>query len=282
MLTYHTLENTDMKVLYDAFLICFEDYIVKFQLPYKDFVKMLERRGYNPTFSIGAFDNEKLIGFIFNSCRIWDDTLTIYDIGTAVQKEYRNQGITTSMLNEVKTCIENSNIKQYLLEVIKDNTDALNLYLKQGFTIHREFECFSVVKEILKLRQTHEVFFEQTINWSDAISFWDTLPSWQNSIDAIMQNQENYCFATVKLNHKLVGYGILEPTTGDLVQIAVDKKHRHLGIASSIISQLSSLTSSENIRIINVDISNIALRKFLKKIGFQDDISQYEMRLEIN
>ena len=38
------------------------------------------------------------------------------------------------------------NVKKYVLEVIKSNESAVNLYKRQNFQIQRELECFQINK----------------------------------------------------------------------------------------------------------------------------------------
>ncbi|MGL4663174.1 MAG: GNAT family N-acetyltransferase [Culicoidibacterales bacterium] len=277
MICYRTLQHVEMKVLYNAFIACFEDYIVSIQMPYDKFEKMMTRRGYVGELSIGAFDDENLIGFIFNGRRKWENKETIYDMGTAVIKEYRKQGITTGLLNELQSYIQNSEIEQYLLEVIQENTPAYQLYQKQGFEVVRSFACLTAEKKKIESKMNHEVTIVNQLCWDEAITFWDIAPSWQNSIESIMTDPDMFIFAIVKYEERFIGYGIIDKSNGEIVQIAVDEKYRNLGVATSIIAKLTEDVSVDIIRILNIDDSNQQLLTFLKNRGFVEDMNQFEM-----
>lgn len=277
MICYRTLQHVEMKVLYNAFIACFEDYIVSIQMPYDKFEKMMTRRGYVGELSIGAFDDENLIGFIFNGRRKWENKETIYDMGTAVIKEYRKQGITTRLLNELQSYIQNSEIEQYLLEVIQENTPAYQLYQKQGFEVVRSFACLTAEKKKIESKMNHEVIIVNQLCWDEAITFWDIVPSWQNSIESIMTDPDMFIFAIVKYEERFIGYGIIDKSNGEIVQIAVDEKYRNLGVATSIIAKLTDNVSVDIIRILNIDDSNQQLLTFLKNRGFVEDMNQFEM-----
>ncbi len=52
----------------------------------------------------------------------------------AVDPSYRNQGIATSLINNlIEVCIDN-NLESITLEVRESNVSAINLYTKLGFT----------------------------------------------------------------------------------------------------------------------------------------------------
>lgn len=88
----------------------------------------------NPTSNIllaVSDENPKLIyGFI--DFWITFDSATICQI--AVKKEYQNQGVASMLLNESYMILKANDVLFYTLEVREHNTNAINLYLKHGFT----------------------------------------------------------------------------------------------------------------------------------------------------
>jgi len=150
MIEYKTLEGIDTEILYTVFLNAFKDYQVNMEISLLKFNELLISRGYNSQISMGAFENGELVGFVFNGLRKWNEKPTAYDTGTGVIREYRKQGITSNLMLNIKNLLKSKKIYQYLLEVIKTNTNALELYKKQGFEIVREFECYRLEKKYLK------------------------------------------------------------------------------------------------------------------------------------
>lgn len=55
------------------------------------------------------------------------------DLGISVLKDYWGQSIGTTLLNACIKCAKQAGYKQLELEVIADNTNAINLYKKAGF-----------------------------------------------------------------------------------------------------------------------------------------------------
>lgn len=280
MVKYKSLESTSIEMLHETFIDAFSDYKVKFDLPLYKFQQMLQRRGYVPGISLGAFIDKRLIGFVLNGFRSWDEKPTVYDTGTGVIKEYRKQGITSSMLNILRELLKENKVEQYLLEVIQTNTSAFNLYKKQGFEIKRELKCFVLDKNKYVPAadfKTERIETVSLINWEEIIKFWDYVPSWQNSIDSIKAVPDTFIYSVVRNNGKIIGYGIIDQKAGDIPQIATDKNYRNKGIAKSILTDLISSTESEKISVLNVDGKSQAMINFLLKSGFENYIDQYEM-----
>ncbi len=127
MFTYKTLEGTGVEVLREVFEDAFSDYQVKMELPLWKFQQMLQRRGFAPEISLGAYHKDRLVGFVLNGLRVWNGKPTVYDMGTGVIGEYRKQGITSSMLMALKSLLKEKRVDQYLLEVLQVNTPAVEL-----------------------------------------------------------------------------------------------------------------------------------------------------------
>ncbi|NFM18480.1 GNAT family N-acetyltransferase [Clostridium sporogenes] len=284
MFNYDTLENIGIETLHKTFLNAFSDYQVKMDLPILKFQYMLQRRGYVAKASIGAFNDDILVGFVLNGVRNWDGKLTAYDTGTGVIETYRKQGITSNMLLNVRQLFKEMEVEQYLLEVIQSNTSAFQIYKKQGFKILRDFECFHLDKNKYNPITTYKVEHINMVNpddWRELKGFWDFVPSWQNSIDSINAISDAFIYSVVRLNDSIVGYGVIDKKTGDIPQIAVNKNYRCKGIASSIITDLIKNTESNNINVINVDGESKPMKDFLLKLGLEYGVSQYEMILKL-
>lgn len=284
MFIYNTVENISIEELHNTFLDAFSDYQVKMDLPLLKLQQMLQRRGYVAEVSIGAFEDNVLVGFLLNAVRQWNGKLSAYDTGTAVIPSYRNHGITSNMFLHAKELLKKMQVQQYLLEVIQSNTSAVNLYKKQGFQILREFECFNLDKNKCTYATTHNVKHIKTITeslWQKLMKFWDFKPSWQNSIDSIKAIPDNFIYSIVSMGDIIAGYGIIDKNTGDIPQIAVDKNYRGKGIGKSIFIDLLNSTESNSIKVLNVDSQSVSMKNFLLNLGFNRNVKQYEMVLKL-
>ena len=139
MVTYTTLEDVSYATLYDSFMKAFVGFRITKEADYKIFCEMLESHNYNPRISVGAFDIEtgELVSFVLNSI-LKNDNETAYDILTGTIPNYRRRGISSSIFVKVKELLKQKQVKLYTTEVLKNNPDALNLYLSQGFEVKGE------------------------------------------------------------------------------------------------------------------------------------------------
>ena len=282
MYTYKILDNTELSIIHQAFVEAFSDYQVKMDLPFSKFDNMIKRRGFIPELSIGAFDNEKLIGFVLNGARMWNGKFTAYDLGTGVIPDYRKKGITSEILKNVKDLCKENNIESYLLEVLQNNTGAVELYRKQGFQTTRDFDCYYLKKEDFSPSicvEIENVEFICLNQWEEIQKLWDCNPSWQNSIDSVNVFPDRFSYSIVTVENKIVGYGVVDKVTGDIPQIAVSKEYRNKGIGKSIISDLFNKTEANKLSLINVDCRDVNFKGFLTHEGFINYVSQYEMIL---
>ncbi|WP_277405807.1 GNAT family N-acetyltransferase [Lacrimispora xylanisolvens] len=118
-------------------------------------------------------------------------------------------------------------------------------------------------------------------DWELLSTFWDYQPSWQNSIQSIEAVRESFDISAVRINNCIVGYGIIDKTTGEIPQIAVGKNWRNKGIGSSILADLMNQNSSNQIKILNIDTRSDAMLQFITAAGFHNTVNQYEMKLEL-
>ena len=284
MFIYKTVENISIENLHNTFLDAFSDYQVKMDLPLLKLQQMLQRRGYVAEASIGAFNNNILVGFILNAIRQWNGKLTAYDTGTGVINNYRNRGITSNMFLNVRELLKKMGVEQYLLEVIQSNTSAVNLYKKQGFEILRNLECYNLDKNkyiSITINKVQHINIITESLWEYLTKFWDFNPSWQNSIDSINALSDNFIYSIVNIGDTIAGYGIIDKNTGDIPQIAVDKNCRGKGIGKSIFTDLCNHTESDSIKVLNVDSHSTSMKNFLLKLGFDQNVKQYEMVLKL-
>lgn len=279
MLHYESLIHAEKEAIYEAFLKAFSDYPVRMDMSFAQFEKILKRKGFDPNLSVGAFDEDCLVGFILNGCRKWNGKATAYDVGTGVIPQFRKQGITKQMLQTAKQQFSDLGAEQYILEVLTSNTSAANIYRKNGFTVEREFLCCQMERGKDRFYSIHQTEHIVNPDWELFKSFWDFPPSWQNSIPSIEALSESFLISVVRNNNQIIGYGIIDKSTGEIPQIAVDKKWRSKGIGSSILADLIEHTDSGQIKILNIDTRSKQMLSFISAAGFYHTVNQFEMKL---
>jgi len=280
-----SLEHTDFETLFNGFEKAFLDYEIHFE---KDEVwSILKRRGYNPKLSFAAFDSDEIVAFTFNGTGTFNGMSTAYDTGTGTVKEYRGKGIAKEIFEYSIPYLKEAGVKQYLLEVLQNNTKAISVYQKLGFKIAREFDCFRqnkndvscvIVNEQMLPIEIAPVEVASILHASD---FFDFCPSWQNSMDSIERaGADLVCLGAFAANG-LVGYCVFDPLTGDLSQIAVNRQFRRQKIASRLLLEMVKRTNSNSIKVLNVVPSCHSMAAFMNKSNLKTSGKQFEMTLTL-
>lgn len=285
MIEIKTLEGLPFDTLYTAFRQAFADYDAP-TISREALAVMLERRGFLPEYSLGAFDGDKLVSFTFNGIGIHLNKKTAYDTGTGTIKEYRGQKLAGHIFEKSIPLLKKKGIEQYLLEVLQHNTPAFNIYQSQDFEISREFNYYIIEAKKLNhkdinLSEEYDMR-EIDLSYSKYFSaFWDFQPAWQNSLDSIMRRAKDFYLVGAFHNDFLAGYGILDPNSGDVTQLAVHKDHRQKGIASAIFNQLINRNKYTSLKILNTEKGYQPMESFIRSIGIELTGLQYEMKRSI-
>lgn len=279
-IVFKSLEKESFHSLFIAFNAAFKDY--EMQVNEQELGVMLQRRGFNPKLSFGAFDGDKLVSFTFNGIGQFSGRKTAYDTGTGTIKEYRKQGLASKIFEYSIPFLKQAGIGQYLLEVLQHNSGAVSVYQKLGFQVSRAFNYFVCKNEDLKLNsiQLQSNYQIKQIEFSRlrfVSSFWDYYPSWQNSFDSIARQAGTFKVFGAFEADKLVGYCIFEANSGDITQLAVSEDHRRKGIGSALLKEAASVNHHSSIKLINSDISSKSTVGFLESNGISLSGKQFEM-----
>jgi N-acetylglutamate synthase-like GNAT family acetyltransferase len=119
------------------------------------------------------------------------------------------------------------------------------------------------------------------MDWDVATTFWNASPSWQNSIQAIDRVSSHFEKIAAYAGDTLAGYGVFGRESGELVHIAVRKGCRRKGIGTALLNEISARTQSQGLRIVNIDCNDKETTDFFRKRGFENDVNQYEMVLQL-
>lgn len=275
-----SLSNLCPDELFEAFEQAFADYEV--QLNKVELLTMLKRRGFDPKASFGAFDGNKIVSFTCNGIGNYYGKPTAYDTGTGTLKDYRGKGLATQVFEYSIPHLKALGIEEYLLEVLQHNTGALSVYRKLGFEVTREFYYFksenTQVNSTVKTLDFPYQLKPVNINEHNSIpDFWDFKPSWQNSLEAIKRAIKDFICLGVFSESKLIGYGVFEPLSGDVTQIAVDKPFRRKGIGSLLFQKMLENNKHSSIKVINTDLECDSITAFLKSKNIEPAGKQFEM-----
>ena len=277
------LSTTPVEQVHQAFADAFSDYEVKLDMPLEKLVEMMKTRDLNPDYSVGCFDGNLLVGFILTGYRETEGKKVCYDGGTGVIKTYQRKGIGEMLLKELLLILREKQVDRFVLEVLENNTPAIKLYEKQGFAKTRKLECFEMVKH--DLRPVPDRGFGITVTNPARLIQNETLyqlypPTWQNEIQSVLNVSENYTCISLSCTSKILGYGFIHKTKGDIPQIGVLEEWKNRGLEAHLINELAKQTDSQKFIVLNVEENNY-LGETLRKLGFSNTVNQWEMDLEI-
>ena len=87
-------------------------------------------RDNSATFLVAVDHTKKVMGY----CIVSVDGTFAHLISIAVQQSNRRKGVATALLKEQLAYLEEHDVKELWLEVSAKNTEAIDLYLRLGFT----------------------------------------------------------------------------------------------------------------------------------------------------
>jgi len=283
MIEIRPLTNIPLSTLYHAFSEAFKDY--EMQLGQAELAKMLQRRGYDPALSFGAFDRHKLVAFTFNGIGSYQGIQTAYDTGTGTIEEYRGQGLARQIFTHSLPYLKNTGIKRYLLEVLQHNTNAVNLYLKLGFEIIREFYYYVHKIDDLRFDLTplNTVYHMQPVDMAllSKVDYSDFAASWQNCQQSILRASTALKAVAIYLRGEIIAYCVYEPGTGDITSLAVVQAHRRSGLGSQLLKYSLQNMESEQVKVINIPLEDEGTVAFLSSHHMTPSGKQFEMVKEL-
>jgi ribosomal protein S18 acetylase RimI-like enzyme len=262
LIEIRNLAGVSFETLTAAFNDAFSDYDIPANYPAEYLRQLVTRRGFRPDLAAGAFDGERLVGFVFNCL----DGEEAYNSGTGVVISHRRQGIARQLM---KRSIETLPARRYWLEVIETNHRGHALYRELGFEEPRRLQSwrFAATKnqKPTTLRELANVHLR------DYESFFDMRPSWQNSIRAIERAAEPY--VAIGDERAIV---VVFPSNGDVPLLAVSRDARREGLGHSLLD-LAARRAAKPLRIMNIEDEADGINAFLEHVGATHLVRQIEM-----
>ncbi|WP_106914553.1 GNAT family N-acetyltransferase [Chryseobacterium aurantiacum] len=278
---FKTLKNLDVEELLSVFNLSFSDYVVPFHLTRELLNFKIATEKIDLSLSVGAFENEKLIGFILQAEKMENGEGMAYNAGTGVVPEGRGKGLVRKMYDFIIPVLKEKNINTLVLEVIDENQKAIRAYENLGFTIVRRLLCFN--GNINPMKDNPEIVIKELtgFQWETFCSFWDIEPSWQGSAFVLKDMKKDCTVLGAFKGERLVGYAVYNSKVRKIYQVAVDKNYRKQSIGTTLFEAIKSNINGQTVSLNNVDEISEGTRIFLNKIGLENKVSQFEMKREI-
>ncbi len=284
MIAIRLLVPEDIPAMHDAFNFAFSDYAIPFQFTFNAFKrKFIQRLGINFNISCGAFDEDKLVGFIFNTSGKYLQLETAYNGGTGVIPDYRGRGLTKKMYDYLIPVFKHRGIAQSSLEVLTTNDKALLTYQKIGFQKVRELNCYKCNRLVLNsfsgdfevsLQDTRQMKLHEFSNWEMGGA------TFLGQLSSIEKNMKNENGLVVKSGSTVIGYALFQ-SSGTISSMAVKQGFKRKGIGSEILNYIYHYCESKPLVVMNIDENNKEIKAFLEYAGFANQLNQYELLFKI-
>jgi len=285
---YKFLSSDQMPEIHSTFVEAFSDYSVDVSYMTRQVIeKRVVKNGIDFSLSVGAFYGEKMVGFTLVGIDNFKGSLSAFDIMTGIIKDYRGMGIAGKMFDFMLHELKKKGIKEFYLEVIRENDRAVKAYEKVGFGITRKLDCYETSSDQLKTRSgpsneySIKPIDKQYLTMYTELIDWD--PSWENSVNGIARIPDKVLMYGAFFRKMPVGMIIYYPTINWILGIAVKKSHRKNGIGAALLKHLAEQPSFNNdiIKIMNIDSKDTGFSSFLRKVGFEELVGQFEMSFQL-
>lgn len=267
--------------LYKTFTEAFSDYVIPFALTEVQFRNHINVNAVDLARTVGYLENDRLVGFSLNGFGLWNDRPTAYDAGTGVMPAFRRKGISRAMFEMMLPVFKDSGIEQFLLEVVTTNTAAIDLYTKLNFQVVRDLallQCDEKITGVSVLPSDVEIRDIADPDWNLLTTFWDTQPSWQNSVEAVNRSTSIKRIKGAFRSGKCVGYIVFSSRYGRVAQLAVAGDQRNRGIGTALVRAMKDeMADGFSMQVINIDKSLTTAMGFFANRGFYERLSQHEM-----
>lgn len=272
MYTYKNLENISYKEITECFNLAFSDYQIPVQLTEEQLITRLVMSGVDKHLSFGAFYNEQMVGFIFNSCNVYNGDRVVFDVGTGVVPQHRGNKVFTNLYKFAEQQLIANNIEKYFLEVLQQNDKAIHSYKKQSFSVVREFSVLKLSKQI-KGNTNDNVNIIDISNFDfDSVNHCILInPSFEHCTSLVKLNYTQFSVAYTQKENKKTAFCIFTKDNGEIIQLG----YTDINDLKSIVQFLSS--KFDLIYAKNIDMAHSNILKILKDLGFCEIAKQYEM-----
>ncbi len=263
-----TLAGTEIQDVYACFCEAFKNYVIPLNFDEEMTYRRWEIASVDFELSYGVFHHEKLVAFILNSHA--QKILNHFAIG--VVPDYRGRHLVHQILQQMH--VDRDDFISSTLEVIKENTKAVDLYQKLNFSIERElvsmmgnFQHKGPLKPAFSYKQVPLHYHPELKNLRRGT------PSFENSSLTTLQKPLMHEQHELWDQGKLIAYAIFTPTMMSL---------KEFGFANQRIENLSELfyqmkLDGKHLRVMNLEGSDETIQTYFSERGVKKFVTQFEM-----
>lgn len=271
-MTIKTLTNLSIKDQVAVFNQAFADYVVKFKHTEESKTHRSKRARVEMDLSIGVFDDDTIVAFIFAAVGEQYGQKTIYNAGTGVIPAYRGKRLVKKMYDFALPIWKNQGITQTSLEVVVGNEYAIKAYESVGLKISHKLITLSGALPQTGIEEDLLLNKKQTPNWSLYESLQPFDYAWDFRKAGVQTQPElNQTYELRSANNQLLAFAIIN-NNGQIAQAGVQTLAQWPLLMNALGTQF------ETLKWVNIHESQKKLMTFLKSIGWKVVIEQFEMK----
>ena len=274
-----TLENTSVAEITSVFNEAFQGYFIPLVFTGQTMAAKIKSEGILLHYSVGAFEEGKLVGFILHAFEVINGVKTIYNAGTGVIAPFRGRGLTEALYRYCIPLLKQHGIGHHVLEVIDNNAPAIKIYRKIGF---REMRSLAAYKGSLPPKDGPPFLIKEIDRIpGEMVPLFELEPAWQNAVASVYRDITAHTMVGVFSDGELVGFAAFVPTTARVKVCFVQPAHRRKGIGTALLHYMQQASTATQLVLTNIDESYRPANLFLQALGFQHFLSLYEMKMEV-
>lgn len=274
------LGKTPLAQIVDCFNEAFADYIVPFQVEEEQIRRRWLSSRVDYGLSYGAFEGERLVGFMMTGVDRWNGQRTAYNSGTGVIPAYRGKRIVRQLYDKAIPSFRDNGIQRCILEVIVGNEKAYRAYSGVGFQERRTLKCYAL-KKVLESGAPEGLHFKQVFrsDWPAYQNMLEYEPSWENSRAAIAFLGRDVVVWEMYEGTHLLGFFIMKPQSGHILQFGVKDHSDWEAAGRHLLGHAASF--HDGLRINNIDKGAERSLRILESMHMENPIDQYELELDL-
>jgi ribosomal protein S18 acetylase RimI-like enzyme len=265
------LSTTSIDEIIFAILMAFEGYFLTMPSDSDYWESRFQAARVDWNCSFGVFEEGELVAFIINGIDKRGSNKVAFNTGTGVVPSHRGQKWVDELYQYAFLVFQEKKITHCALEVLQENSRAIRVYERIGFSIAKDYCCFKG-KLAKSMHQTTLV----EVNWFAIHNPHNYLYAWDNSSRAIEKSREGSycCYEVFNLAKEKIGFFAINANSGYLLQFEIYKTNQveNWNLLFDGIAQIN-----RGIKINNVDAQRADLIPMLLDLGLENTVNQYEM-----
>ncbi len=274
-----------LSALHKAFIEAFSTPSLKVQLSIGNFKVRIENKlNLVPDYSYLLLQHNQVIGFLLQTINSYEKKNTLYNGGIGIIPSRRRKGYAGGLLEKgLEEAAIKENLSRSMLEVVDDNRPGNQLYESFGFQYRRTLKCFKL-NSCPENSSKHErwILKEFPLSKLNLVNHLPSyVPAFIDSFEQLLKNSEYERFLCLENKGEIMGYIIFQPKTGRISQLVVNRNYRGKGIGRHLVAEAWTRSEPNYLTLMNIPETETETLEALEKIGFENQIDQYEMELLI-